>query len=95
MLISSADLLGTARVAARLAASQIEQARDESPHPLTHLAVAESRLVQALAEVRAASWGIRRRSPSFDDGDLSLILDAEEAALVAAAGVIPSSPKGR
>lgn len=87
--VYSSDLIGTAMVAAQSAARECEIARKADMDTLAHLGQAEKRLTQALAEVRAARWGVVRRMPNFDQEDLGLVLDAEEAAITAAAGVIP------
>jgi hypothetical protein len=92
MLISSADLLGTARIAAERGAAAVRHVRENNPvNPLDDLAYAEARLTQALAEVRAAKWGIARRMPQFDAKDLDLLLDAEAAAIGEGRRYIPAS----
>ena len=91
MHISSADLMGTAAVAAQVAADYISTARNNSTEPMSALDVAESRLVQALIEVRAAKWGITRRMPQFDDQDLNWLLAAEAAVIHNSRGSIPAT----
>lgn len=90
MRISSADLLGTASIAANQAVRAIDQARDNSPDPVERLTYAEEKLVAALAEIRAARWGVTRFMPQFDDVDLDIVLATEYEALLGTHGVIPA-----
>ncbi len=100
MLISSNDLLGTAAIAARHAADQMDRVREgQAPHitpgqPAPRIAdellYAEAKLVQALTELRAARWGVTRRMPQFDDRDLNVLLDTEAATVRSAHGLIPA-----
>ena len=92
MLISSNDLLGTARVAATGAANTIEAVRNGGrERPLADLRFIEGKLTQALAEVRAARWGIERKAPQFDDRDLDLLIEREVIAIHSAHGHIPKA----
>ncbi len=90
----SSDLLGTARTATAVAVIKIDRVRDNDllGYSVTEtLDSAEAYLTQALAEVRAARWGVERRMPNFDSQDLNIVLDAEQRALRHAAGVIPGA----
>lgn len=90
MLVTSHELLGRAKFAAESALTPINYVRRENAtRPLDDLRLAEANLVQALAELRAARWGIERRMPQFDDKDLDLLLEHECVALRSARGLIP------
>lgn len=91
MLVSSADILGTATIAATRAIRTMSDVRETNPREAVSLLEgAERNLVQALAELRAARWGITRRMPQFDTGDLEVLLSHEEQALKLAHGHIPA-----
>ena len=94
-MVYSSDLIGTCETAAKVAAAFINLARSESQHPALDLSQAEDYLVQALAELRAARWGIERRMPNFDEVDLKILLAEEERAIRQARGYIPESSTKR
>lgn len=98
-MTNSADLIGTARLAALKAADILDNYYRTSGAPMSSyngipggspaLRVAEQALTDALAECRAARWGVERRNPSFDSLDLDIILAGETRALNGAREFIP------
>lgn len=78
MLTSSAQLCNLSALNSRIASEKMDRAgNDNPPNTVTLLTEAESLLTLALAQVRTARWGVTRRSPSFDENDLSIVISDE------------------
>jgi hypothetical protein len=92
MIIHSSDLLGTAILEAEKAVEGMNKLRTSPMNGVEIFRVVESKLTEALAEVRLARWGLMRRNPAFDDRDSDLWL-GEEYNAIDQAGRCASIPR--
>lgn len=81
-LISSAVLIDHARRNAGIAIGELSIAsQNDHPDPWRYLNAAENELILALAEVRIAKHGIKRRAPQFTQPELDRLIANECAAI--------------